>query len=125
MSPVESSPPVRSQGPEPDVLCGLVPSGVSVVASPTGAQLALTLDGFEACRTRDVVHADADVMVGRLDPRHDYRGDLVAAMIGKPGTLTVAFNIATDHERERLRGETPVIKPHAVGIKGWRIRSKP
>ena len=65
----------------------------------TGAQLASTLTGFEACRTRYVLHADADVMVGRLDCAHDYLADMLAAMVGEPVTLTVAFNIAMDHDR--------------------------
>ena len=65
----------------------------------TGAQLASTLAGFEACRTRYVLHADADVMVGRLDCAHDYLADMLAAMVDEPWTLTVAFNIAMDHDR--------------------------
>ena len=65
----------------------------------TGAQLASTLAGFEACRTRYVLHADADVMVGRLDRTHDYLADMLTAMVDEPGTLTVAFNIAMDHDR--------------------------
>ena len=28
-------------------------------------------------------------------------------------------------EGQRLRGDQPVIKPNAVGIEAWRIRSKP
>ena len=35
ISPVESAPPVLSEGPEPDVFLGLVPSGVSVVSAPS------------------------------------------------------------------------------------------
>ena len=65
----------------------------------TGAQVASTLAGFEACRTRYVLHADADIMVGRLDRGHDYLADMVAAMVGDPKALTVAFNIAMDHDR--------------------------
>ena len=68
--------------------------------APTGAQLASTLAGFEACRTRYVLHADADVMVGRLDCAHDYLADMLAAMVVRAGgALTVAFNIAMDHVR--------------------------
>ena len=65
----------------------------------TGAQVASTLAGFEACRTRYVLHVDADVMVGRLDRAHDYLADMIAAMAGDPEALTVAFNIAMDHDR--------------------------
>ena len=45
------------------------------------------------------VHADGDVMVGRLDCDQDYLADMLAAMVDEPGTLTVAFNIAMDHDR--------------------------
>ena len=65
----------------------------------TGAQVASTLAGFEACRTRYIVHVDADVMVGRLDRGHDYLADMLAAMSGDPEALTIAFNIAMDHDR--------------------------
>ena len=65
----------------------------------TGAQVASTLAGFEACRTRYVLHADADVMVGRRDRGHDYLADMLAAMVSDPKALTVAFNIAMDHDR--------------------------
>ena len=65
----------------------------------TGAQVASTLAGFEACRTRYVLHADADVMVGRRDRGHDYLADMLAAIMGDQKALTVAFNIAMDHDR--------------------------
>ena len=65
----------------------------------TGAQIASTLVGFEACRTRYVLHVDADVMVGRLDRGHDYLADMLAAMVGDSEAFTVAFNIAMDHDR--------------------------
>ena len=65
----------------------------------TGAQTASTLAGFEACRTRHVLHADVDVMVGRLDRDHDYLADMLGAVVGDPEAITVAFNIATDHDR--------------------------
>ena len=65
----------------------------------TGAQVASTLAGFEACRTRYVLHADADVMVGQRERGHDYLADMLAAMVGDPKALTVAFNIAMGHDR--------------------------
>ena len=65
----------------------------------TGAQVASTLAGFEACRTRYVLHADADVMVGRLDRGHDYLADMLAAIADDPKALTVTLNIAMGHDR--------------------------
>ena len=65
----------------------------------TGAQVASTLAGFEACRTRYVLHADADVMVGRFARGHDYLADMLAKFVDDPKALTVSFNIATDQDR--------------------------
>ena len=65
----------------------------------TGAQVASTLAGLEACRTRYVLHVDADVMVGRPDRAHDYLADMLTAMVGDSKALAVAFNIAMDHDR--------------------------
>ena len=73
----------------------------------TGAQTASTLAGFEACRTRYVLQADADLMVGRLDRGHDYLADMLAVMTDDPEALTVSFNIAMDHDRPYThRGES-------------------
>ncbi|MDE0419630.1 MAG: glycosyltransferase [Gammaproteobacteria bacterium] len=60
----------------------------------TGAQLASTLAGFEACSTRYVLQVDADAMIGRRDRDHDYLADMFAAVRSDPDALTVAFNIA-------------------------------
>ena len=65
----------------------------------TGAQLASTLAGFEACETRYVLHADADVMIARMDRGHDYMAEMLAVLTGEPDALTVAFNIAMEHDR--------------------------
>ena len=65
----------------------------------TGAQVASTLAGFDACRTRYVLHVDADVMVGRRERGHDYLADMLAAIRGDLKALTVAFNIAMGHDR--------------------------
>ena len=81
----------------------------------TGAQTASTLAGFEACRTRYVLHADVDVMVGRLDREHDYLADMLGAVVGDPRAITVAFNIATDHDR-------PYTEHGASGA--WRVESR-
>ncbi len=67
--------------------------------SEKGAQIASTLTGFEACATRYVLQVDADVMVGRLDRRHDYLKEMLAVMTQNPETITVAFNIATHCDR--------------------------
>lgn len=65
----------------------------------TGAQLASTLAGFEACSTRYVLQVDADAMVGRRDRDHDYLADMLAAVQSDPDGLTVAFNIAMEEDR--------------------------
>ena len=65
----------------------------------TGAQVSSVLAGFEACRTRYVLHVDADVMVARTDRDHDYLAEMQAVLTGESGALTVAFNIAMEHDR--------------------------
>ena len=65
----------------------------------TGAQVSSTLAGFEACGTRYVLHVDADVMVARMDRGHDYMAEMQAVLTGEPGALTVALNIAIEHDR--------------------------
>ena len=65
----------------------------------TGAQLSSTLAGFEACETRYVLHVDADVMVARMDRDHDYMAEMLAVLTGEPDALTVALNIAMEHDR--------------------------
>lgn len=67
--------------------------------SDKGAQIASTLAGFEACATRYVLQVDADIMVGRLDRRHDYLKEMLAVMTKNPETITVAFNIAMQCDR--------------------------
>ena len=81
----------------------------------TGAQVASMLAGFEACRTRYVLHADVDVMVGHLDCGHDYVADMLSVMAGGPEALTVSFNIAMDHDR-------PYSERGALGT--WRTESR-
>ena len=71
------------------------PSGHAV----TGAQVSSTLAGFDACTTRWVLQADADVMVCREDPAHDYLADMVAAATGVETGVTVSFNIASEGDR--------------------------
>ncbi len=65
----------------------------------TGAQLSSTLAGFEACETRYVLHVDADVMVARIHRDHDYMAEMLAVLTGEPDALTVALNIAMEHDR--------------------------
>ena len=65
----------------------------------TGAQIASTLTGFEACATRYVLQVDADIMVGRVDRGHDYLADMLAVLTGDPEAITVSFNIAIEHDR--------------------------
>ena len=65
----------------------------------TGAQLSSTQAGFEACDTRYVLHVDADLMIARMDRDHDYMAEMLAVLAGEPGALTVALNVAMEHDR--------------------------
>ncbi len=73
----------------------------------SGAQIASTLNGFDACTTRYVLQLDADVMVGRLDRSHDYLAEMLAVLQRDPEAVTASFNIAMDHDRPYTEaGET-------------------
>ena len=72
--------------------------------SAAGAHVASLLTGFEACATRYVLHADADLMIGRLDRSHDHLADMLAVMEADPEALTVSFNVATAHDRPWTAG---------------------
>ena len=65
----------------------------------TGAPLAATLAGFEACVTRHVLHVDADVMIGRLNRDHDFLAEMLAVMTGDAIAISVSLNIAQDRDR--------------------------
>jgi hypothetical protein len=58
-----------------------------------GVPIGPHLWGFEQVRTRYVLQADIDVLVGRRDPCHDVVADMVAAC-APADVLGVAFNIA-------------------------------
>ena len=81
----------------------------------TGAPVAPTLAGFEACKTRYVLHMDADVTVGRLDRGHDHLAEMLGVLAGDPAVLSVAMNIAMDRDRAWTdRGESGP----------WRVESR-
>lgn len=73
----------------------------------SGAQIASTLNGFDACSTRYVLQLDVDVMVGRLDRSHDYLAEMLSVLQRDPEAVTVSFNVAMDHDRPYTEaGET-------------------
>ena len=60
-----------------------------------GVPVAPQLWAFEQVRTRYVLQADLDVLIGRRDPSHDVVADMVGAC-APSDVLGVAFNIAHD-----------------------------
>ncbi|MES1928868.1 putative glycosyltransferase [Salinisphaera dokdonensis CL-ES53] len=79
-----------------------------------GAQVAATLAGFSVIRTRYVLHADSDCLIGRQDRRHDFLHEMVSAL-RQNQAVTVAFNIAH-------RQSTPFTARSASGC--WRVESR-
>ena len=79
-----------------------------------GAQVAATLAGFSDIRTRYVLHADSDCLVGRQDPRHDYLSEMVSALRSNQA-VTAAFNIP--HRQTR-----PFTTKSVSG--SWRVESR-
>lgn len=60
----------------------------------TGAATAAFLTGFDSCKTRYVLHADADMMVGRPDRDRDPITELLNALEADPEALSAAFPVA-------------------------------
>ena len=52
-----------------------------------------TLFGLEECKGDLVLQVDSDPLVGRLDRKHDYLGEMIAVLESDPRALTVSFNI--------------------------------
>ena len=93
------------EGPEAGPAAAAVNRRWFGVSSPhthsgSGAQIASTLAGFEACATPYVLQVDVDAMVGRTDRTHDYLAEMIAVLHGDPKAITVAFNISYEHGRE-------------------------
>ena len=57
-----------------------------------GAPLTIALVAFENCRTDFVLHVDIDMIVGRIEPHHDYLGMMLRAMMVR-GAATMSLNI--------------------------------
>ena len=83
-----------------------------------GAHVAPLLTGFEACTTRYTLHVDADAMIGRLDRDHDYLADMLAVMETDSKALTVAFNVAMEHDRPYTSGAV-----WGDGFRAWRTEA--
>lgn len=68
----------------------------SIVAEGThnrqGVPVSSQLWGFEQIGTRYVLQCDADVLIGRSDPKHDYLADMMEA-IQQTDVFSVGFNI--------------------------------
>ncbi len=74
--------------------------------SVQGVPIGPHLWGFELVRTRYLLQADVDVLIGRRDPRYDVVADMVAAC--KPADVVgVAFNIARPPEEGWRDYEAP------------------
>lgn len=67
--------------------------------TPLGAPVAATVFGIEACRGDHVLMVDADLLIGRLDPSHDYLRDMQEVLDSDPAALTVALNTCQAEDR--------------------------
>ncbi len=61
--------------------------------SVDNAPVAPFLAGIESCRGDYVLQVDADMMIGRRDPRRDYLGTMIGLLHADPKAVTVAFPI--------------------------------
>jgi glycosyltransferase involved in cell wall biosynthesis len=88
-----------------------VPASHSAGGAATGALLA----GFDACTAPRVLHADLDMMIGRVDRARDPVGELARALDASPRALTASFPVARAAARPWTTG----------GAEGpWRVDSR-
>ena len=80
-----------------------------------GAQLAITLSGFEACRTLYVLHLDADIMIGRRTAGLSALDEMLHALQQDDLAVTAAFPIAREH---------PAPWSKSSDGKAWRVESR-
>ncbi|TGD41393.1 glycosyltransferase [Pseudotabrizicola sediminis] len=67
---------------------------VAVAHSAGGAATAALLAGFEACSAPRVLHADLDMMIGRIGPASNPVADLSAVLDKHPDAITASFPVA-------------------------------
>ncbi len=72
-----------------------VPASHSTGGAATGALLA----GFDACTAPRVLHADVDMMIGRIDRTRDPVGELTGTLDASPRALTASFPVADAEPR--------------------------
>lgn len=58
-----------------------------------GQQIFATLYGFDACRGDYVLHMDSDILIGRMDPAHDYLADMIGVLEQNPRALFVSLPV--------------------------------
>ena len=80
-----------------------------------GAQLAATFRGFEACRTRYVLHLDSDLMIGRVNSERSTLANMLKAMTLDACAVTAAFPIARSAQ---------VAWSSSCNSEAWRVESR-
>jgi hypothetical protein len=78
--------------------------GSSGPHTTSGAPLAPTLAGIEACSGNYVLHVDDDLLVGRLDRAHAYLREMVEVLERDPRAVCVSLNIRHDDDRAWTAG---------------------
>lgn len=82
-----------------------------------GAPLASPLGAFERCHGDYVLQVDADLLVRRANPDHDFIGEAMRAMKANPRCFTVSLNIIYDQDQP-FRGEDEEGRPYRVECRG-------
>jgi broad specificity phosphatase PhoE len=66
----------------------------SATHSVRGFPIATPLSAFEVCTGDYILQVDSDLLIARLDPSHDYLGEMIEAIEASPSALTASLNIA-------------------------------
>jgi SAM-dependent methyltransferase len=78
--------------------------GSSSTHTTSGAPVAATLAGIEACAGDYVLHVDDDLLIGRLDRAHGYLREMVEVLDRDPQAVCASLNIRHDDGKEWTAG---------------------
>ncbi|MEY4544804.1 MAG: hypothetical protein RL685_999 [Pseudomonadota bacterium] len=94
--------------------------------SASGAPIASSLTGIEACSGDYILHVDDDLLVARRDRDHDYLAEMVEALQADPKAVCSALNIcqAEDQEWSTADGRGPWrVEVRCTLLHGARLRA--
>jgi hypothetical protein len=72
----------------------------TITHAANGQNIYPTLFGFDSCRGEYILQMDSDLIIGRLDKKHDVIEDMIEALDSHQNALFVSFNILNRGSKE-------------------------